>query len=175
MHDESGRRRGDGVLYLRAMLAATAAESHGDSSTTAKEREEFGAFCAVAEKALGLVPSLEALRVGDKPNTVAAQLGFADSRALDEFLMTRGCPPYRALHAWLLLLCLVQEFADGSSLCQWALHSGEWVSSYYRVVKSITRRPWRDVKGLGVRWVVTRAMIAWRAYLDDDGMRPTRV
>lgn len=163
----STNRRGNGVLFLRAILDATAAESYGLASTSSQEREEFAEFCRVVGKSVGLVTSLGELRIGDSPKRVALEMGFESSREHDAFLNSKGLPPYKILHGWLMMFCLVHEFSKDEALCDWALHSGEWVSSHYRMVRSVTQRNWRDVKGLGVKWVVARALVVWRQYLDE--------
>jgi len=165
--DVPTNRRGDGVLFLHAILDATAEEPYRLASTSSKEREEFAEFCAVIAKSIDLVTSLGELRLGDSPKRVAIGMGFDGSREHYAFLQTHGLPPYKILHGWLMVFILVHEFSNDKALCDWALHSGEWVSSHYRMVKGVTRRNWRDVKGLGVKWVVARAMIAWRQHLDE--------
>ena len=105
------------MLYLRAILEATAAEHYGLASTSSKERADFSEFCAVIAKSIDLVASLGELHIGDSLKEVALKMGFDGSREHDAFLKSHGLPPYKILHGWLMMLCLVHEFSKDKALC----------------------------------------------------------
>lgn len=88
---------------------------------------------------------------------VAQRLGLSSRFGLARALKRDGIPPLHRLSGWFAVLRWVSAAEqDAVSLCRVAFVSRRDPAACYRLVKRVTGRTWKDVRGLGSRWVLAR-------------------
>lgn len=92
----------------------------------------------------------------------ARSLGFRNRHHLRRVLAGDGLPCLENVASWIRLLGWVVEAENlGVGLCRGALHCGKDPRSWYRTVRRLTGRSWREVRTLGSDWVIGQMAAAW--------------
>ena len=111
-----------------------------------------------------LVSILSDLRLRVRVTDACRALAVTSRATLSRELERRQLPPFRLLKNWYQVCAMVEAAENGASLCDVALHRGEYPTSCYRVVKSTTGHSWTEVRAKGSDWVKRCALQAWEPY-----------
>ncbi|WP_373068501.1 hypothetical protein [Gemmatimonas sp.] len=111
-----------------------------------------------------LVPILSDFRLRVRVTDACRALAVTSRTTLSRELERRQLPPFRLLKNWCPVCAMVEAAENGASLCDVALHRGEYPAACYRLVKSSTGRSWTEVRAKGSDWVKRCALQAWEPY-----------
>ena len=90
-------------------------------------------------------------------NTFAQAVGLRNRYQLRRVLAADGLPCLEDLAGWFRILEWVADAEDcGMALSRRAVQAGQDPATWYRTVKRLTGRTWREVRALGHHWVVGR-------------------
>lgn len=90
-------------------------------------------------------------------DSLARRLGLRNRHHLSRLLADQGLPQIEELTAWIKTLTFLAEW-EGTrvSLCRQALEAQKEPGTYYRTVQRATGMHWRDVRALGMGFVLAR-------------------
>lgn len=136
------------------------AEAFGDAprDSVAVEWEALRTRCA------DILPYFAELRLNMSATRVAMGLGRGRADVLGRILTARGLPPYRVLRDWVYVVQLVERFPKGESLAKEMARRGDDPSSYYHLVRRVSRQSWLRAQAEGSRRMKVRALECFWAY-----------
>jgi len=102
-----------------------------------------------------VIALLETRGAVGRPDAFAQSLGFRNRHQLRRSLAASGLPCLEDLAGWIRILIWVEETtSSGRALSRRALEDGKDPSPWFRQVRRLTGKTWREVLFLGRGWVL---------------------